>query len=164
MLLKEDFKNNEAFGGEIVMQKLISFDGRQVFVNKELLKEMCDKAELSFENLLINYTNDDVDQISKLLKLPFSSEDKLVLDSIEVVRATSNEIKLKEIELNRTNLYNDICDVLVFKREKAFIQALSDRGFEHKKNEIVPDCRGKMREVYFYKRVEDNCFVLIDNY
>lgn len=147
------------------MEKLVTYDGEQIFVNKNLLNKMCEKDEVCFENLLINYTTEDIDRITKILNLPINNGKRKIINSFEIINANSNEIKEKEISLNKSNLHGDKCEVHVFKRKNDFMQALYDRDFELNETTITPlSAHGELREVYVYIREKDGKFILIDNY
>lgn len=147
------------------MEKLVTYDGEQIFVNKNLLNKMCEKDEVCFENLLINYTTEDIDRITKILNLPINNGKRKIINSFEIINANSNEIKEKEMLLNNSNLHGDKCEVYAFKHKKDFIQALYDRDFELNGTTIFPlSAHGESREIYVYIRKKDNKFILIDNY
>lgn len=147
------------------MEKLVSLDGRQIFVNQKLLNKICEKDEVYFENLLTNYATEDIGRITKIMKLPLNNKKRKVINSVEILKASSEQIKEKEIALNNSNLYGDKCEVHVFKRKNDFMQALYDRDFELNETTITPlSAHGESREVYVYIRDKDGKFILIDNY
>lgn len=93
------------------------------------------------------------------------NERRKIANTVEILIASSEEIKKKEVLLNEFNLYGDKCEVHVFKRKKDIMQALYDRDFELNETTITPLSKhGESREIYVYIREKDNKFILIDNY